>query len=258
MKKHDLGIVFSGGGIKGAAELGVLKAMEENDIKAGCVAGASSGAVVAALYAYGYSSEEILKIFEETELLTFKYFSWSKPGLMDTEKYKTILGPYFKNATFETLDKELYVVATDLILGKSVVFHSGEVLLPVLASCAFPLMFSPIEIGNSLYSDGGIINNFPVETIVDKAKYILGIHVSPLQELDKTQLKKTYQVLNRVYRISNRFSSLEKFDKCTWVINPLELQRYGTFSSQSSKEVFDIGYAHGITIIPKIRKALSD
>ena len=230
VQAQSVGLVLSGGGAKGIAHLGVMKAMREHGIEATFVSGTSAGALAAAFYAAGHEPEEVLEIFKDPNIFKFKGFSWVKPGLLEPEKYLSFIESYFGNISFELLEKDLSIVATDLIRGTIRIFNTGPMLKPLYASCAFPFVFSPVEIEDSLYSDGGIINNFPVELAVESAHHVLGVYVSPLRQIHKNDLNGSLDVLDRVYRISNRYSSLEKTSACTWVINPPELENYGTFT----------------------------
>ena len=92
-----------------------------------------------------------------------------KPGLLDTERYFDLLARYFPGNSFESLQRKLYVVATDLQKGDEQIFSEGELIKPLLASAALPPVFSPVDINGRLYADGGIMNNFPYDEV---ARYI--------------------------------------------------------------------------------------
>ena len=256
MKKHKLGLVLAGGGVKGAAHVGVFKALQEHNIKATCVAGTSAGALAAAFYAAGYDPEKIMEIFTDKNLFKFKGFSWSKPGLIEPERYLGFINDYFGDTNFEDLDCEVHAVTTDLIEGTSVDFYQGPMFKPLLASCAFPFVFTPVAMNGTLYCDGGVINNFPVELVTPRCEHTLGIYVSPLRNIQKEDLKQTHMVLDRVYRISNRYSSIEKLKDCTWNIYPRELENYGTFTMSKMQEIYDLGYRYAMSIIPEIQQIL--
>ncbi len=258
MKKHKLGLALAGGGVKGAAHVGVFKALKENDIEATCVAGTSAGALAAAFYAAGYDAEEIMEIFTRKDLFKFKGFSWSRPGLIEAAKYLGFLKDYFGDKHFEDLDKELHAVTTDLVKGTSVAFNKGPLFKPLLASCAFPFVFAPIEMEGTLHCDGGVINNFPVELVTEQCDHVLGIYVSPLRKITMDNLKQTHSVLDRIYRISNRYSSIEKIKDCSLVINPPELEEYGTFSLNKIEEIYELGYQYGKAIIPELKEMLDE
>lgn len=253
---HELGMVLSGGGVKGAAHIGVLKALEEHNIRPTCVSGTSAGAIAAAFYACGYSSDEIFEVLTTTNFMKFKALSWSKAGMLDPNIFLDFLNSYFKDKTFESLAIELHVATTDIVSGKLKVFNTGPLLKPLLASSAFPFLFAPVSIGDSLYSDGGIINNFPVKTVVEASKKVLGVYVSPLRKIVKNQIKTSMDVADRAYRISNRYSSLNKLNDCTWVIHPPELEKYGTFTLSKIREIYELGYTYGTEVAQWIEQEM--
>ena len=82
-----IGLVLSGGGVKGIAHIGVLKALMQRDIYPDIISGASAGALVGGLYADGASVEDMLSFFKETPLLKYNFMTINKPGLFDTDKY---------------------------------------------------------------------------------------------------------------------------------------------------------------------------
>ena len=256
MEKHKLGIVFSGGGARCMGHLGVLKALEEYNIDASCVAGTGAGAVVAALYADGCSAEKGLSIFKESKIFKFRGLNWSKPGLMNTEKYLGFISDYFGDKQFSDLEKELFVVATDLLHGRIKSFSTGNISKPLLASCAMPILYSPVSIEGSLYIGGKVIDNFPVEQIKGKAAQILGLYASHIKKVHKDDLKHSRTVMDRVLEISNVYTSKVKMDWCTWVASPPSLKHYGTFTLSKMDEIFEIGYNHGLQLAPRIREEM--
>ncbi len=255
-KPHNFGLVLSGGGVKGAFHIGVLKALQENGIKPTCVSGTSAGALAGAFWACDYDMDEVFELMTTNSFFSVRAFSWTKPGLLDTKKVLEVFCPIFEHKTFESLNTELHIVTTDIVHGREKVFNSGALLLPLLASCAFPFVLSPISIENTLYSDGGILNNFPTEIITKRAEKSLGIYLSPLREIKKEELITTIDVVDRVYRISNRYESIKKLNDCTWTINPTELKNYGTFTVSKITEIYDLGLQYGRKLIPELVKEM--
>ena len=99
---YQLGIALTGGGARGVAHLGLLKALEEEGIKPDVISGASAGALVGALYAGGFSLAESLDFFKTTPVFSFNYFSFYKPGFLEIIKYRKFFEKYFSY-----LDKEI-------------------------------------------------------------------------------------------------------------------------------------------------------
>lgn len=240
----NIGIVLSGGGAKGIAHIGALKALEAFNIVPTHVAGTSAGAVVGALYASGASFEEILNFFKTTSLFSTTKFAYNKPGFINTDKFYADLSIYFSEDNFKALKKPLFVTATDIIKARLEIFNEGELIRPILASASFPGVFTPIKMNDTYYVDGGTLNNFPVEPLKDICDKIIGIYVHPLEEISISELKNSISVANRAFEITTSSISMNKFEQCDLVIAPEKLNNYGTFSIKDLDSIFNIGYEY--------------
>ena len=246
-----IGLVLSGGGMRGAAHIGVLRAFEERDVKITHIAGSSSGAIVAALYAYGYDWVDILDFFRTLQLWDFKKYTLTKPGLIDSEKFYNEFKEYLKEDSFEHLKRNLVVTATDILMGTLHYFKSGELIKPVLASAAFPGIFSPINIGDSYYIDGGALNNFPVEPLIHSCDALIGVYANAINPISIEELKHAHQVIERAFKLKTVQDDIQKFPKCDLLIAPHELSRFGTFDKEPLFEIFDIGYHTALKALDK-------
>lgn len=240
--EHRLGIVLSGGGAKGAAHAGVLKALEERNIRPDVVSGTSAGAIVGALYCAGVTSDEILDVFAKTSVFRPSYYTWKKPGLLNMAAFTKFLEPFFPEDTFESLKIPCYITATDITNAKQKVFSRGPLISRILASACFPIVFAPLEIENKLYADGGILNNFPTEPIQQKCKYLIGVNIQHIDPVPKEDLKSTFIVAQRIYSISTRFASVSKYQYCDVVIAPPRLNQFSTFDMYKIEKMYKIGY----------------
>lgn len=239
---NQMGLVLSGGGIRGMAHIGLLKALKEHDIEPEKVAGSSVGALVGALYANGNSIDDMLNFFKETPIFQYSFFAIGKPGLIDTAKYYDIFKRYFTHDSFEALERKLYVVATDLLKGEEVLFSNGQPIYPLLASAALTPIFSPIEINHVLYADGGIMNNFPKEYLDDSCDFIIGSNVSIAEELKKKDLKNALQLAGRVTGLMIYASCKEKLAHCDLFIEPTELEAIGVLDKKGIQKAYTLGY----------------
>lgn len=247
----SIGLVLSGGGIRGMAHIGFIKAMKEFGLDAKVVAGSSVGALVGALYANGNSVEDMLQFFKDTPLFQYNFFAISKPGFIDTERYFNIFKGYFPQNSFEGLEKPLYVVATDLLKGEEKVFSKGTLIKPLLASAALTPVFSPVEINRTLYADGGVMNNFPKEYVDGKADFIIGSNVSIAGEVQKKDLRNSLQLAGRVTGLMIYAASYRKLKECDLYIEPKELEKIGVLDKKGIQKAFTIGYDHGSRAIEK-------
>ena len=242
MKKGNIGLVLSGGGARGVAHAGVIKLMEELGVSANYVAGASAGSLVGALYAAGQPADSILEFFKRAKVFTWQNFTRRKPGLVNLENFIPLLNEYLPDDDFGALQRNLFIVATDLLKPEGKIFNEGPVIRRVLASAAVPFVFSPIETDGSLYADGGIINNFPLEPVQEHCQKIIGVYVNPMLPLQKQDIKSSLSVLQRSYRISINNSCIPKFKSCDIFISPPELQEIKLLESSHIQRAFKIGY----------------
>ena len=242
----NTGLVLSGGGVRGIAHIGAIKALEENNIHPNYIAGTSAGAVVGVLYASGCGWKEILNFFNELELFTINKYAINKPGFIDSEKFYQNFKPYLPLDDFKMLSKKLFITATNLLDGTLKVFSEGELIKPILASAAFPGVFTPVKINNTYYIDGGTINNFPVELISMHCNQIIGVYVNPFEEVGNEYFKHSYTILERALRIKSANDSFSKFKACDLLIAPKELGNYSTFYMKHINEIFNLGYKAAI------------
>lgn len=237
-----IGLVLSGGGIRGMAHIGLLKVLQEREVKAQSVAGASIGALVGALYANGNSIDEMLAFFKETPLFQYSFFAIGKPGLIDTERYFSVFQQFFPHDSFEQLNIPLHVVATDLLQGTEKVFNQGALIMPLLASAALTPVFSPVEIDKVLYADGGIMNNFPKEYVEQGADLVVGSNVSVNGKLQKKDLSNSLQLTSRITGLMIYASCREKICECDILIEPAQLDQIGVLDKKGIEKAFTIGY----------------
>lgn len=199
---QKVGLVLSGGGSKGLAHIGVIRALEENGIPIDYVAGTSMGAIIGGLYAAGYSPDEMERIFLSEEFnywisgkIDPKYFYYFKKEIPNASwidlrfNYKTNIKPKLptnlvsphqmdfafmeifsstnsiSKMSFDSLFVPFRCMAADIYHNKPVVLKSGDLGRAIRASMTFPFYFKPIEIDSILLFDGGMYNNFPTDVM---------------------------------------------------------------------------------------------
>lgn len=245
MSEFTFGLALSGGGHKGIAHAGVIQFLEEQKITPTIISGTSAGAIVGSLYAKGKTPNEILSLFQNVSVFNWNFFTIRKAGLFDIDRLEVYLDQEFSNMTIGDLDKELYISATDMERGRLKIFNKNVLVKrAVLASCAFPGVFSPVVIDNKIYSDGGLLNNYPVNTIQGRCDYLIGCNVNPIVDLKNNSLKTIKSVTLRSFEIMMMHNAQLYKNLCDWHIEPKELSRYYTFETSKirMKEIFDIGY----------------
>lgn len=246
-KKYKLGLALSGGGAKGFAHCGALKALEEFGLKPDIICGTSAGAIVGALYAAGSDPVDISRMFMGKEFSNFVKMMIPKSGFFDHSPFMDFLNQYLRVETFEKLDIPLYVMASDLDNGKSTVFTSGEIAPCVLASCCLPVIFNPVEINGTNYVDGGIFRNFPVVPIRDICDEVIGINVSPI--ISEDYKKNMVSIALRAYNYMFRANTFEDKRLCDYLIEVEEARQYSTFDLENIDKIVTIGYDDTVKIL---------
>jgi NTE family protein len=275
-KPHKLGLVLSGGGAKGIAHVGILKALEQEGIRPDFITGTSMGSIIGGLYAIGYSADQLDTIvrsinwdlvlsnnillnfisYEEKEyynryLLEFPIENWKlklPSGMIEGQTLNEVLNHYTwtanKYRTFDEFPIPFRCVATDVSTGKPIVFKEGSLSEAIRASMAIPTAFTAVDLDSTLAVDGGVVNNFPVEELFDMgADVVIGVDVGD----GLIPAKKLGGMTDILFQVS-MFKSLERLEeqrtKCDIYIRP-DLKGYGTASFSDYAEILEIGYNTG-------------
>jgi len=285
---QTVGLVLSGGGAKGIAHIGVLKALEKNNIPIDYICGTSSGAIVGALYTAGYTPNQIERIFLSEKFSKviqgevepkFNYLfksnednaSWINIAFDPKELKKTtlptsIIGPkaidlelMFLFAAAEAVAQENFdslmipfrCVASDIELKQSVVFREGNLSNAVRASMSYPFYFEPLSINDKVLFDGGLYNNFPSDVMIESFNpdYIIGSNVSTNE--DPPDATDVISILRNMM-ISKSEYSLDSM--CGVLIEPRTA--VSTFSFDNLEGLPDSGYKATIEKLNEIKSLI--
>jgi NTE family protein len=290
-RQQKVGLVLSGGGAKGLAHIGVIRALEEENIPIDYVCGTSMGSIIAGLYAAGYSPDEMEDIFFSDD---FEY--WLSGKIQD--KYK----PYYRqkdndesllnisldvknkfkaslpmslvnpiqmdyafmeifasstkvcNGNFDSLMVPFFCVSTDVDDNKASIRRQGDLGLAIRASMTFPFVFSPIKLDGKTMCDGGIYNNFPAQEMLDfnNPDMIIGVKVAGNYDPPKEGDLKSY--------IENMITSDSKYDVLcanSVLIEPA-VKWMDVMDFTKKRECIDLGYKAAKEQIDSIRMYLND
>jgi NTE family protein len=244
MKK--VGVVLSGDGARSFAHLGLLKVLEEEGIKPCAISGVSGGALVGALYAAGISSLDILELGKANSLFGFSGLSLKKEGFFSMESIRKLIIENIPHNSFEKLKIRLFVNATDFNHNKVIFFSEGKLMDCLIASASVPVLFNPVEYENSLLVDGGLLNNFPVEPLLDICDYIIGSHVNKLEDLKEGNNKLTkIAILERSFHMAIASNVYLRARHCNLLLEP-GMDDFGLFDMKNVDTIFEIGYKHAL------------
>ena len=280
-----LGLALSGGGIRGAVHIGVLKALEENNIKVDIIGGTSSGSLVAALYAMGYSPVHIYQLFKRygktiTNMgagqiingiggyIVNKKFNIS--GISEGKDIEELYNEFaYKKKIYKMSDMKMPIVipTIDIKSGKEYIFTSKKTKDPkyindisvggaVRASSSFPAVFCPYEYKNYLFLDGGTLDNIPVKEVFKcGADKVISVKFQPIN------IDKESNVMDIVFKTIDIMGNkiIEKdVDKSDYILNIPTDDKIGFLDSKQIEKCYKCGYEETIKNIGKIHKILSE
>lgn len=175
----EIALSFSGGGLRGAAHVGVIKFLEEQNVKISAVAGSSAGAMVALMLASGKSADEMyafLKNIEKQDL-----FKISKnPGLFSLKNLEKKLKHEIGLKSYHQMQIPLFTCVTDINTGESHYLDTGNPVANTIASASLTPTFEAKELEGRLYVDGGFSDNLPVKPLKALGHKVLAVNVNPL------------------------------------------------------------------------------
>lgn len=284
-KRPKIGLVLSGGGAKGFAHIGVLKVLEEAGVKVDYIAGTSMGAVIGGLYASGFSATQIDSIFYNTDFdeLLQDYIPRSSKSFYEKrndqmyaltlpfEKLKIGVpialskGMYNYNLLSKLTHKVRHVrdfnklpipflcIATDIEKGEQVILKEGYLAQAMLASSAFPSLFSPVEIDGKLLIDGGVVNNYPVEEIRKMgADIVIGVDVQDDLK-DRNSLKDATRILVQITNL-DMIKTMKDKQKLTDIYIKPEVSDYGVISFKEGQEIVKKGKEAAFGVSQQLKK----
>jgi NTE family protein len=285
IKRPKIGLVLTGGGAKGFAHIGVLKVIEKAGVKIDYIGGTSMGAVVGGLYATGYNAEQIDSIFKITDFdellkdyiprtsksfyekkndelyaisLPFKKFSLGVPIALSKGLYNYNLLTKLTRSVrdvhdFNKLPIPFLCIATNIETGEQLILNSGYLPQALIASSAFPTLFSPVEIDGKLLIDGGVSNNYPIDEVKKMgADIIIGVDVQ--DELkDRNALGEATKILVQISNLQMIGGMKDKIKKTDIYIKP-DISNYSVLSFDNKKEILKKGEDAALEVFDKLKK----
>ena len=283
-QRPRVGLALSGGGAKGFAHIGVLKVLESAGVPIDCISGTSMGSIVGALYAIGYSVDEIeaialesdwedifsdaitrrdrpieQKLVEDRYLLSLPLVGTKiglPRGLIAGQKVSALLDrltlPVHGQTSFRELPIPFSCVATDIVTGEAVVLDSGFLPEAIRASMAIPSAFTPVEIDGRLLVDGMLVRNFPVQDVIDLgADLVVGVDVgTPLANRD--ELKTFVQILGQAIGFIGAESTARQRGMCDVLIAP-DVNDVTALDFKKMREIIAAGEAAARQALPQLQ-----
>lgn len=269
-------LILSGGGIKGIAHIGALKALEEKNILCNIttIAGTSIGGLIASLFVIGYTADELYSFIELFDLSKIKSIDPSrllaKHGLDDGSKFVFVLEKMFeeknisKNITFVELWNmtKIKLILTTVCLNDKqpyylshLTFPTMPILLAIRMTTSLPIWFIPVEYNNKLFVDGGCIDNYPIQLFEKNLNNVIGIYLSENREYCE-HIANTEDFLFNLIQCffeGNSCNSIKGFEKYTIKINLPQVNIINlNINKIVKKRLFDFGYLETVNFISKL------
>jgi NTE family protein len=259
-----VGLVLSGGGSRGLAQIGILKVLSKNGIKADIVAGTSIGALIGACYSFDMNIEKIENMLVKmmNNKLDFYDYTFSTKGLIKGEKLEKALNGYFsdrkRSLEFEDLKIPIRINATDIVNGKEIVFDKGPLIPAVMASLSYPGFFTIRKVKDNLCVDGGVINPLPISLIPD-ADYLILVDVSEEDKRinEESNMKDVVIQATLIMQKAIVEKDIVNCNKKHILIRP-NLSYRGLFDFDHPKDVIDLGEKEGIKHVEQIKKDIEE
>lgn len=238
-----IGLTLSGGGMRGIAHIAVLKALEEYNLKPHIISGTSAGSIIAAFYSFGKTPDEMMEIVKQTSFFSRSALKLSKNGIFSSNFILKLFKDYFPEDNFNILKIPVYVATTEMTHGIVDFFSEGELFTPLLASSSVPFILPPVRIGEKIYVDGGVLDNLPIEPIMDKCDFLIASHVNSISydELNKMSLMKEF---DRILHLAIAKSVYSKVKYCNIFLDPPKMTKFSLFNKKYMDEMFQQVYEY--------------
>jgi NTE family protein len=236
----NIGLVLSGGGARGIAHVGVIRALEEFGLKFSVIAGTSAGSIVGSLYSYGYKPHDIMQIISSTSFLRSIRPAWKLTGLFSMEILQAALLKHIPENNFNILKIPMTVAATDIKKGKAAYFTEGELFPAIMSSCCVPAVFNPVLYNGSLYVDGGIMDNLPAASIRNKCDFLVGSHCNHISP--DFDVKNFRTIIERCLLMAINGNTIISKGLCNVLIEPPDVGKVSGFDMSKAKDLYEIGY----------------
>ena len=249
----SIGVALGGGFARGIAHIGVLKVLEEENIPVRVIAGTSVGALIGACYCSGLTLDEMHELAHNTRFTSFARWTLSRCGFASNDRMIAFLTRTLKCKTFEELRIPLGVTATDFNSGEAVVFHSGSVIDPVRASCAYPGMFLPVEIRGRYFVDGMLSHPVPSHPVREMgADRVIAVHLRGTWT-QKGAPRHLLEVIGQSFAIAQDTMSSIWRSGADLVIEP-DVAGYAYDDFKRADDLIRVGEAAMRAALPEVRK----
>src|SRR5437016_10629739 len=253
--RPGVGLALGGGFARGFAHLGVLQVLEQRHIPISCIAGTSVGSILGAAYASGAPLARIIATCRTLRFRDIARWRVSRLGLASNQRLGDLIERVFDSRQFEDLRIPMAVVATDLTSGEPVVFTQGDLVDAIRASCAFPGLFEPVEIGTRCLADGCLVAPVPTRSARDlAAAAVIGISVG-MQVGHRGAPTNIFQVVSRAVNAAQKHQ-LEIWERHADLVLRPDVKSLAWDDFHRAEDAIEAGAVAARRALPRIEKLL--
>jgi len=253
--RPGIGLALGGGFARGFAHLGVLQVFEQNQIPISHIAGTSVGSILGAAYASGAPLARIIATCRTLRFRDIARWRVSRLGLASNQRLGGLIERVFEARQFEDLRIPMAVVATDLASGDPVVFTQGNLVDAIRASCAFPGLFQPVEIGTRCLADGGLVAPVPTHAARQLgAAHVVGVSVG-MQDGYRGAPSNIFQVVSRAVSAAQKHQH-EVWERHADLVLRPDVQSLAWDDFDQADQAIEAGAGAARRALPRIQKLL--
>ncbi len=254
MERPKIGLALGSGAAKGFAHIGVLKALEENNIDVDMISGCSAGALIGGLYCFGLTPYEIERIAIETETRDWIDLTIPKQGLIKGRKIEKMIKKYTDEKNIEQLKKPFLSVATNLNNSEKHIFRTGPLHEAIRASISIPGVFEPVQLDGMSLVDGAVLDRVPITALKElKPDIIIGVNLG-FTSLDQENTNIIDVIIQSVELLTEQAMSTKKLEGDV-IIEP-DLRSIGPTRFDLASESIEIGYKATIEKMDDIKRVI--
>ncbi|WP_166437318.1 patatin-like phospholipase family protein [Niastella caeni] len=284
-QRPKIGVTLSGGGAKGLAHIGILKAIDSAGLNVDYITGTSMGSIIGSLYAIGYSADSIEKItraidwdlllsnqsslrsiFMEEKDEYSKYvieLPWQNhnfrlpSGLLQGQelwqKFSELYFPVHQQKDFSKFSIPFRCIGTDVGNGEAIVMKEGEIISAIRSSMAIPSVFTAVDFNGKRMVDGGIVRNFPVRDVKEMgADIVIGSNVAS-GLLPSEKVRNALQILLQIAFFREAEDAKTEVPQCDIYI-PFKMEKFNMGSFGEGKAILDMGIEEGRKLYPRFKQ----
>ena len=249
-----VGIALGSGAARGLAHIGVLKALEENDIKIDIVSGSSAGALVGSLYCCGISPHIMSEIAIQIERKMWVDLTVPRRGFIKGERIEELVKLLTKNTRIEDVQKKLSIIATDIKHSRKQVFNNGLIYKAVRASLSIPGVFVPVRIDDMVLVDGGVIDRVPASEVKKMgADVVIAVDVG--FSTQQGRVNHIFDVILQSIDVMAKQILTNSIIDADILIEP-HLSHIGPSKFELAEECIEIGYNSALEKIDEIKRVI--